>query len=217
MNMQKDPIRVLLVDDHPVVRAGYRRLLDANDDIEVVAETDSGVAAIQEYRRTAIDVVLMDIKMPDMSGLEAARRLLEMAPDARILIFTMYDDQTTLTEAMRAGVLGYVTKRASAEIVLCALRKVARGGLFVDPELGSLMLGESPERKKNLLHKLTPREFEVFQRLANGESVIEIAHLLGISAKTAGVHQTRIMHKLGVRTAVQLVHLAARCGVIRLD
>jgi two-component system invasion response regulator UvrY len=206
-----------LVDDHPVVRAGYRRLLDANDDIQVVAEADSGLTAIQAYQRAATDVVLMDINMPDMSGLDAARRLLELAPDARILVFTMYDDQTTLTEAMHAGVLGYVTKRAAAEIVLCALRKVARGGLFVDPELGSLMVGKPPGQKQNPLYMLTPRESEIFRLLANGETVVGIADLLGISAKTVGVHQTRIMRKLGARTSVQLVHLAARYGVIQLS
>lgn len=208
--MQGNPIRVLLVDDHPVVRTGFHRLLEVNAGM-VVAEAGSGEEAIQLYAATTPDVVVMDLAMPGIGGLEAARRLLARDGEARILVLSIHDNEAMLSRALQAGVLGYLSKQSAPAILLEAVHAVAEGRMYIDPDLVGRALGSGRE---GLLDRLTPREFEVFRLLAEGHSVNEIANLLSISPKTAGVHHTRIMHKLEVTTSVQLVRLALRHGVI---
>ncbi|MEW6646308.1 MAG: response regulator transcription factor [Pseudomonadota bacterium] len=208
--MKGNPIRVLLVDDHPVVRAGFHRLLEVNEGM-VVAEAGSGEEAIQLYAATTPDVVVMDLAMPGIGGLEAARRLLARDGEARILVLSIHDNEAMLSRALQAGVLGYLSKQSAPAILLEAVHAVAEGRMYIDPDLVGRALGGG---RDGLLDRLTPREFEVFRLLAEGHSVNEIANLLSISPKTAGVHHTRIMHKLEVSTSVQLVRLALRHGVI---
>lgn len=208
--MQDEAIRVLLVDDHPVVRTGFRRLLETNAGM-VVAEAGSGEEGCSLYEETRPDVVVLDLAMPGMGGLEMARRILAHDSDARILVFSIHDNEAMLSRALKAGVLGYLTKQSAPGILLEAVHAVAQGKMYIDPDLVGRAISSG---RGSLLERLTPREFEVFRLLAEGHSVNEIAGILSISPKTAGVHHTRIMHKLEVTTSVQLVRLALRHGII---
>lgn len=208
--MQHERIRVLLVDDHPVVRAGFRRLLEVNPEA-AVAEAGSGEEALRLYQELRPAVVVLDLSMPGMGGLETVRRLMAHDSDARILVFSIHDNEAMLSRALQAGVLGYLTKQSAPSILLEAVQTVEQGQMYIDPDL----VGRAVSNGRNgLLERLTPREFEVFRLLAEGHSVNDIARLLSISPKTAGVHHTRVMHKLEVGTSVQLVRLALRHGVI---
>lgn len=202
--------RVLLVDDHPVVRSGLRRLLEVNEGV-VVAEATSGDEAYRLYEGVRPDVTVLDLSMPGIGGLETARRILKRDPEARLLVFSVHDNEAMLARALQAGVLGYLTKQSAPAILLEAVRAVAEGRMYIDPQLvGRALNGVNG----GLLARLTPREFEVFRLLAEGHSVNDIAAILSISPKTAGVHHTRIMHKLEVSTSVQLVRLALQHGII---
>lgn len=210
---EENVIRVLLADDHPVVRSGYRRLLESEPDIEVVAEAGSGEESYRAFNETGPDVVVMDISMPGMGGLEAVRRMLARDPEARILVFSVHDNQAVLSQALRAGVLGYLTKHSAPQAMVEAVRKVARGHTVIDPELAGRAFQEGGEHGDGL-DRLTPREFQVFRLLAEGYTVTGVAEVLSISPKTAGVHHTRIMHKLDIHNPVQLVRLALRHGIV---
>lgn len=211
--MTEGPIRVLLVDDHPVVRAGYRRLFESEGEIRVVAEAGSGEEGYRLFTELAVDVVVMDLSMPGMGGLEAVRRMLSREPEARVLVFSVHDNQAMLAQALRAGVRGYLTKQSAPQVMTEAVRKVAAGETFIDPLLAD-HVAEAGAGEAGPLSGLTPREFQVFRLLAEGYTVNEIARVLSISPKTAGVHHTRVMNKLQVRTSGQLVRLALRYGVI---
>lgn len=208
--MKERPIRVLLVDDHPVVRTGFRRLLEVNEGM-VVAEAGSGEDGIRLYQETRPDVVVLDLAMPGIGGLETARRILAHDGEARILVFSIHDNEAMLSRALQVGVSGYLTKQSAPATLLQAVHAVAEGKMYIDPELVGHAIGGG---RGGLLERLTPREFEIFRLLAEGHSVNEIANILSISPKTAGVHHTRIMHKLEVNTSAQLVRLALRHGVI---
>ncbi|HKJ76443.1 MAG TPA: response regulator transcription factor [Gammaproteobacteria bacterium] len=211
--MTSGPIRVLLVDDHPVVRAGYRRLFEGGGDIQVVAEAGSGEEGYRLFTEFDVDVVVMDLSMPGMGGLEAVRRMLSREPEAKTLVFSVHDNEAMLAQALRAGVRGYLTKQSAPQVMAEAIRRVAAGETFIDPLLAD-HVAEPGTEEAGPLAQLTPREFQVFRLLAEGYTVNEIARVLSISPKTAGVHHTRVMNKLEVRTPGQLVRLALRHGVI---
>ncbi len=205
-----ETLRLLLVDDHPVVCSGYRRYLEAVADIEVVAEAGTGAEA---YRLIAVlrpDVIVFDLSLPDVSGIELLRRICRRDRGARVLVFTMHENTLLMRRALQAGALGYLCKRHGPAILVEAVRRVAAGETFLDPHLATRR-----EKAPDALQRLTPREFEVFQLLAQGRSVAEIARLLHLSRKTVGVHQTRILKKLGLDNTVQLALLAVRCRVVQ--
>ncbi len=206
-------ITIMLVDDHPVVRDGYRRLLEGASDLRVVAELDSGEAACQQYTSLQPDVVVLDLNMPGMGGLEAIRRIRAKDPEARILVFSMHDSQTMVKRAVEAGAAGFLTKSSAPSQMLEAVRQVARGQSFLNhylmPNLFNPRSGSGDP-----LQQLSKREFQIFRDLAAGKSVQGIADTLSISPKTVGVHQTNIMKKLKLRNAAELTRLAIRCGVI---
>ncbi len=203
-------IRVLLVDDHPVVRGGYRALLENAADIQVVGEADSGEQAYTLYRELTPDVVVVDLNMPGMGGLGLIQRLRAQDARARILVFSMHDSQVMVHRALEAGALGYLAKSSASSLLADAVRQVACGKHYLERNLAPA----TADAGADPLRCLTRREFQVFQSLAEGQSVAEIAETLCISPKTAGVHQTNIMHKLGLRNAAELVRLAIRCRVI---
>jgi two-component system invasion response regulator UvrY len=213
MNTSK-PIRVFLVDDHPVVRDGYRRLLDNNPDIEVVAEVGSGEEACQQYTLVNPDVVVLDLNMPGIGGLETISRLLSKDSEAHILVFSMHESQIMIIRALEAGASGYLPKSSAASQMIDAVRSVARGKPFLSQTIVPSIIDKLQKNDGNPLKLLSKREFEVFLRLADGNSVAEIANELSISPKTAGVHQTNIMRKLELRNTAELTRLAIRCGVI---
>lgn len=213
--MEERGTRVLLVDDHPVVRTGCRQSLAGAPAIQVVAEAADGEEGYRLFCEHRPDVVVMDLAMPGMGGLEAIRRMLARDPDARILVFTMHDNEAMLAQAMKAGAKGYLTKQADPAMMVAAVERVAQGRPFVDEGL----LGEASAEgggEDPPLARLSPREFQVFRLIAEGYRVPEIADCLSISPKTVGVHRARIMQKLELRSAVEVVRMAVNYGVVTI-
>jgi DNA-binding NarL/FixJ family response regulator len=203
------PIRVLIVDDHAVVRAGIKLLLDREDDIEPVGEAGSGREGIFEARTLKPDVILMDVVMPDGSGLEVIPTLLREQPELKILVLSMQDDPRYVREAFAAGARGYVLKEAADVEVVAAVREVARGGRYVHPELGArLIAADADAARKAEEDPLSDREREVLRLLALGHTNQEIAKQLFISVRTAETHRAHIMQKLRLSSRAELVRYA---------
>jgi DNA-binding NarL/FixJ family response regulator len=210
-----DPVRVLIVDDHAVVRSGIRLLLDQEDDIEPVGEASSGREAIFEARSLKPDVVLLDVVMPDGNGLEAIPTLLHERPETRILVLSMQDDPRYVREAFAAGASGYVLKEAADVEVVGAVREVARGGRYVHPELGArLVAAEADAARKAEDDPLSDREREVLRLLALGHTNQEIADRLVVSVRTVEAHRAHILTKLRLSTRADLVRYAIDTGLL---
>ena len=206
-------IRVLLTDDHEVVRAGYTRLLESTSDINVIAEASSGEEACTSYFECRPDVLIMDLNMPGMGGLEACRRIRARDPKANILVFSVHENEVMLERALDAGIKGYISKRSASRVMIQAVRKVAAGDVYVGEEMMSHLVGQRKSVDGGQLKDLTPREFEVFRLLADSKSVNEIAGILNLSPKTVGHHMTHIKEKLGISNIAELTHLAIRLGI----
>ena len=208
-------IRVLLVDDHAILRAGLRRVLDAEPDIEVVAEAESAERAIFEAIETSPDVVVLDVVMPGKSGIEGTPDLLRAVPGTKILVLSMQDDPRYVREAFEAGASGYVLKEAADTEVVGAVRTVAAGERYVHPTLGArLVAADVEERKRTEADPLSDREREVLRLLALGHTNQEIAKMLFISVRTAETHRAHIMRKLGFASRAELVRYALEQGLI---
>jgi two-component system invasion response regulator UvrY len=208
-------IRVLLVDDHAVVRTGFRLLLQSQPDINVVAEAQSGEAACQMYAELTPDVVVMDLGMPGMGGLEALRRIRARNSAARVLALSAHDDPMHARRALREGALGFLSKRSAPEALIEAIASVAAGRRYLDPDLAQkLALAEIEGATRSPIEQLSEREFEVFIRLAGGATVQKIADDLKLSASTIGTHLYNIKQKLGVVNQSELTLLAIRHGLI---
>ena len=208
-------IRVLIVDDHAVVRAGLRMLVDAEADMETVAEAGSVRDAVFEARSTTPDLVLMDVTMPGESGLEGVPKLLHEHPDLRILILSMQDDPRYVREAFAVGASGYVLKEAADVQVVAAIREVAAGGRYVHPELGArLVAAEADALRRAEEDPLSEREREVLALLAHGFTNQEIARQLFISVRTAETHRAHVMQKLRLTTRAELVSYALANGLL---
>jgi len=206
-------IRVLLTDDHEVVRAGYARLLESTPGIDVIAEASSGEEACSEYFNHQPDVLVMDLTMPGIGGLEACRRILARDTKARILVFSVHENEVMLERALNAGVKGYISKRSASEVMVDAVRQVAAGDVYIGQEMMSHLVDRGTSAEGGQVKDLTPREFEVFRLLAESKSVNEIADILNISPKTVGHHMTRIKEKLGISNIAGLTRLAIRLGI----
>jgi two-component system, NarL family, invasion response regulator UvrY len=208
-------IRILLVDDHAVVRTGFRLLLQSQPDISVVAEAQSGEAACQMYAELTPDVVVMDLGMPGMGGLEALRRIRARNPAARVLALSAHDDPMHARRALREGALGFLSKRSAPEALIEAIASIATGQRYLDPNLAQkLALAEIEGATRSPIEQLSEREFEVFIRLAGGATVQKIADDLKLSASTIGTHLYNIKQKLGVVNQSELTLLAIRHGLI---
>ena len=208
-------IQVLLVDDHAVVRTGFRLLLQSQPDITVAAEAQSGEAACQIYAELAPDVVVMDLGMPGMGGLEALRRIRARNSAARVLALSAHDDPMHARRALREGALGFLSKRSAPEALIEAIATVAAGRRYIDPSLAQkLALAEIEGAARSPIEQLSEREFEVFIRLAGGATVQKIADDLKLSASTIGTHLYNIKQKLGVVNQSELTLLAIRHGLI---
>jgi two-component system, NarL family, invasion response regulator UvrY len=208
-------IRVLLVDDHAVVRTGFRLLLQSQPEITVIAEAESGESACQRYLELNPDVVVMDLAMPGMGGLEALRRIRAHHPQARVLTLSAQDDPMHARRALREGALGFLSKRSAPETLIDAVSAVASGQRYIDPSLAQkLALDEIDGAAKSVVERLSEREFEVFIRLARGASVQRIAEDLKLSASTVGTHLYNIKQKLRVSNQSELTLTAIREGLI---
>jgi two-component system invasion response regulator UvrY len=208
-------IRVLLVDDHEVVRAGYHRLLESTDDIKVVAEAKSGEEAYQVFRECQPDVIIMDLSMPGIGGLEAIRKIKSFDKQAKILVFSVHESDIFLERALEEGVLGYITKRSAAKVMVEAVRQVALGKTFIGQEMQHFLVKDRKEGNHTVFAELSPREFEIFLLLAEGKKVNDIAETLNLSPKTVGHHYTSIKDKLNLSNAAELTRLAIREGVLQ--
>lgn len=210
-------IRVILVDDHVVVRSGLRRLLESHHLIQVVAEAETGETAYQIFTEISPDVVLMDISMPGMGGLEAAKRILQRNPYAKIVIFSMHEAVSFAAQALKNGVKGYVTKTGVADDLIQAVIDVFHGKTFLSQDVAQKVALQSLIGDKNPLEQLTSREFEVFRLLAEGRRVEDVAETLKISQKTVANYYTLIKQKLSVNSPIEMVRLAMKHGLIETE
>jgi len=212
-------VRLLLVDDHEVVRSGLRMLLDSEQDVEIVGEAGTAEEALRAVRELEPDVVLMDIGLPDLSGIEAATRIREIRPQVAVVALTIHEDKEYFFRMLDAGASGYVPKRAAPEELLTAIRAAAKGEVYLYPSLATLLvkdyMGQDPDdREARILNGLTERELEVLGHLADGASNSEIGDTLQISPKTVARHRENIMRKLNLHSRTELVKYAIRKGII---
>lgn len=207
-------IRVMLVDDHAVVRVGFRMLLAASGDIEVAAEADSGELAYQLYPEIKPDVVIMDLSMPGMGGIEAVRRLLARDKTARVLVLSAHEDTAHPKRVLKAGALGYLSKRTAPEELIEAVHAIAAGRIYLDAEIARQLAMQDMSGAPGALEALSEREFAVFMQLARGQSVNRIAEILNLSPNTVGTHLYNIKQKLGAGNQAELTLIAVRNGLI---
>jgi DNA-binding NarL/FixJ family response regulator len=214
-------IRVLIADDHTLMREGVRALLAATDDLEVVGEASDGLQAVEECRRLEPDLVLMDVAMPGLGGLEASLQIRKECPRVKVLVLTQYDDREYVARFLKAGVSGYVLKKAAGTELTAAIRAVHRGGLVLDPAVTRDAV-DRPGRSAaadaagDPYDDLTDREKQVLKLVAEGRSNKDVAQLLGISVKTAMSHRERVMDKLDLHSRTDLIKFALRRGVIQV-
>jgi len=207
-------IRILLADDHAMVRKGFRLILSQEDDIEIVGEAGSGLEAIQLAAQLAPDVVILDIAMPGINGVEATRLILRDCPDCRVLILSMHKDPVYVRETLRAGAKGYLLKDGIDGDLVRAVRAVASGEGFLSPSISGTVLQDYQRHVTDPLDLLTSREREVLQYLAEGKVAKEIAAALDVSVYTVDAHRSRIMKKLQLHSSGELVRFAMRKGLI---
>lgn len=211
----RNPLRILLVDDHAVVRAGFKTLLENQGDLAVVAEADSGEAACRAFVEHAPDLVIMDLSMPGAGGLEAIRRIVSRAGDARVLVFSMHEDTLFVEQALQAGARGYIGKSSAPTVLVEAVRQIAGGNLYVDPDIAQRLAFQKTKGSDSPFRALSTREFEIVCLLAEGLSVNAIANRLTLSYKTVANYATQIKAKLQVDTGAELTRLAIRHGIVK--
>jgi DNA-binding NarL/FixJ family response regulator len=202
-------IRVLLADDHAIVRAGLKEILANTGDITVAAEATNGQEVMERIRGHDYDVAVLDMSMPGRSGIELIKQVKDEKPKLRILVLTMHSEEQYAVRALKAGASGYLTKDSAAEQLVAAIRKIAAGGAYVSPETAErLALGASPRAEAALHTLLSDREFQVLQLIAGGQSVGGIAKRLALSVKTVSTHKTRILQKMGLANQAELIRYA---------
>jgi two-component system, NarL family, invasion response regulator UvrY len=212
--MSRARIGVMLVDDHAVVRMGFRLLLDAAPDMRVIAEADSGEEAMRRLDEAQPSVVVMDISMPGIGGLEAVRRILAKDPAARILVLSAHEDAMHARRTLKAGAAGYLTKRSAAEALIQAIREVSEGNTFLEPQIARALALREGAGAVEPLDTLSEKEFKVFLALAGGQSVQDIAEVMSLSPHTVGTHLYNIKQKLGASNSAELALIAMRAGLL---
>jgi len=229
-----ETIKLMLVDDHDVVRTGLRSFLETNPGLQVVAEAKNGLQALEQAKKTQPDIVLMDITMPDMDGMEATRQLKSLYPECQVLVLTVHSDKQYFMQMLAAGASGYLTKQAAADELVAAIQSVAAGHVYLQPALARWLLedyqrlvkGGSPSSLEDVAEKnanavdldiLSKRERQVLELVGEGLSNKDIGAKLGLSPKTVARHRERIMNKLNMHSRTELVKFAIRTGLISLD
>ena len=209
------PIRVLVADDHLVVRRGIGALLSSLDGVEVVGEATTGVEAIREAQLTRPDVIIMDLQMPGMNGIDATRRLVSLLPDVAVLVLTLFEDDDSVLSAMRAGARGYLLKGAEQQDILAAIRSVVAGQVVIGPGVAGRLIGylSAPQPVGTPFPELTPREREILDRIADGHTNGAIAASLGVAPKTVGNHVSAIFAKLRVASRAEAILRAREEGL----
>jgi two-component system, NarL family, response regulator NreC len=208
------PIRILLADDHAVVRQGFKMILNAQADMEIVGEAGNGREAVDLVERLKPDVVVMDVAMPELNGIEATRRVSDVSPHTRIIALSMHKDSVYVREVLRAGARGYLLKDSGAGDLVSAVRAVARGDGYLSPAVSNAVLDDYRRHVTNPIDLLSSREREVLQMLAEGKTNKEIAAILNLSVYTVDAHRGRIMEKLNLHSINELVRFAVRNGLI---
>lgn len=214
--MATDPVRVFLIDDHGLVRAGFHQLLEGAPDIRVVGEAASAEEAFGLVKESHPQVLVLDISLPGVSGLEALGRFLRLLPGLQVLVLSMHEANPFPELALQRGACGYLSKRCAPEELVTAVRQVATGRRYLSGNIAQRIALESTTGDRTGLKALSPREFEVFTLLVRGRSVREIADLVHLSPKTVHVHRANLLRKLGVRTPMELMQIAVRSGALDL-
>lgn len=208
-------VRILVADDHAVVRHGLRQVLSLAPELSVVAEAKNAWETLERLREGGVDVILLDMSMPGLSGIDLIRRVKADAPRIPVLVLSMHADWQIAARAIKAGATGYLTKDSEPEVLIDAIRQVAKGGNFIDPALATRMVfnaGSTEAESANVA--MSNREYQVFLALVQGRSLIDIAEELHLSAKTVSTHKFRLMRKLGLSSVSELVRYAVRSGII---
>ena len=210
-------IRILIADDHEVVAEGLKQLIEAQADLQVVAIVGDGREAVRQVGELDPDVVIMDLSMPELNGADATRVILEQSAGRKVIVLSMYADHEYVRRALKAGALGYVVKRSAAKDVVEAIRAVHGGQQYISPMVADAVASEPPAGKEDRLARLSTREREVLQLLAEGRTGAEIAQRLSLSPKTVETYRARLVEKLGIRDVAGLVRFAIQRGIISLD
>ena len=208
-------IKIILVDDHAVVRAGVRRLLEQESLFDVIGEAESGEKAYQLFGELNPDVMVMDLSMPGMGGLEAIRRILMRDEKARILVLSMHEDLSFANQALKLGAKGYLIKNTLGDDLVKAIEAISQGDIFLSDEIAKKIAMQSITGAQDPIHTLSAREFEIFRLLAEGLEVDAIATTLNISPKTVSNYQTMIKQRLNINSPVELIRFAIKAGVIK--
>jgi two-component system invasion response regulator UvrY len=209
-------IRVMLADDHAVVRAGYRFLLENVQDIEVVAEASSGEEALAQFADVKPDVLVIDLTMPGIGGMEAIRQLRVSQPAARILVFSMHENAALVEHALQEGAAGYISKNSSPDTLVAAVRRIAAGNVYIDSELAQSMVVQQSRGQREALAGLSSRELQILRLFAEARAIEDIAESLSLSTKTIANYLTQIKDKLNVSSSAELVRLAISKGLVTL-
>ncbi len=209
---------VVLVDDHEVVRRGMQFLLDAESDLSIVGEATDGLEAVEIVKQLQPDVVVLDVVMPGLNGLEVTKRIVRESPHTKVVLLSMYDNEAFVLEALRSGAKAYVLKGSTSQELIHAIRETAANGYYLSPPLSEHAIQAYIEKAKSIeldsYELLTDREREVFQLMAEGYKTTEIAARLSVSSRTIDVHRSNAMHKLGLRTSLDIARYAIRRGIV---
>lgn len=211
-------IKILIADDHAVVAEGLKHLVEAQPDLQVVATVGDGREAVRVAKETEPDVVLMDLSMPELNGADATRAIIDARPECRVIVLSMYAEREYVRRALKAGATGYVVKRSAAKELVEAIRAVQSGQRYLSPRVADVVIDDyAADGKADLLEKLSTREREVLQLLAEGRTGSEIAQRLALSQKTVETYRARLVEKLGIRDVAGLVKFAIQRGLVSLD
>ena len=216
-----EKIKILIVDDHAVLRDGIRALLSLHDDIQIVGEASEGKEAIEKVRELAPDVVIIDIAMPELNGIEATRQIVAEMPGIKVIALSMHSDKRFVTGMLRAGATGFLLKYCASEELIKAVQAVRANRVYLSPEIAGVVVGDYvkklDEADASAFKVLTPREREVLQLLAEGKSTRETAELLHVTIKTVEVHRKQMMDKLGLQSFAELIKYAIREGLTSVE